>query len=1134
MTAMNPAHQELLPRLRREIAQIGSHASLELLDSDYSPRWTYSRERVVRNLTALGHHLFDEVVDSEDLDEHKIAVATLIAHGWHQLALLEPSQRRSLELMTSALYYELCGYQANASCLARLAIHRSKWTSVPSLDGLISAFVQRLFVGLVETADSLIDPPTTDDIASQDDLLRRASQALTARGLKSLALHFLSGHDSLVPVALDDLHLAQEGFGEVADAVAYNSVTGLLHIVPLMVERSTWRNLRQASDSPRWQRYIQVLARGLGSEIRDARSISELWPSQRTALESGLLDSDHSMAIRMPTSAGKTRIAEMAIVNTLVSMPDSRCVYVAPYRALAGELADSFTNLLLDLGYGISAVPGGFDQEEMGEEILATDQVLIVTPEKLDLLFRLGSDGLDRVALVVIDEGHIVSDKQRGPKFELLISRLRRNLPSARFLMMSAVVPDETLNEFAAWLGSSNGRTVSTDWRPSILRHGKLEWSGTGGTLRFSQGDVADGGLEFIPKFIRQRVLEHVWPATGRIRRPKFPRSDSKSDVAAEVAFQVASLGPVLIFAMQTNWVEAIAASLLRRIEWTELAGDEIPPVFHLRDASRSIHVAKEWLGADHDITRLLRRNIAFHHGRLPSAVREAIESDFRNNNLSVMVSTNTLAQGVNLPVRTVIIHNCRSQDYDGTPRILTARDYWNIAGRAGRAGAETEGTVIHISFTRRDADDFEQYSTRRFDVERVDSALFNMLQDLVHHRISSSDAAAQLDADLLALLVEEDDTGIEVENLTLTLSSSLFNIQAEYHDVDSRPILEVMSDTASLIGEAIPSTESRRLYASTGLSSYSCRAISVHVANNNARISHLLREATYSSRDDLIDLLLEGLSEVREMEPRAALSVDTQQVLTEWCEATPVCEIAELFDEDPQDLTEYIEDYFNYRLPWGISGYLRIAANETSTPVRSPLVRNIAGMLKFGLPSPEAVWAMSAGVASRTASLAVADAYLSQHRERSAADFRRWLGRLDIESLAERLDLSDAELDMTARAVLRAQPNEHLAKLDDGAPLLPLAARCKPLKSAYESGLVYEVNRGSQLGLRRDRDSRLNRNAVLLTFEDQRLGYLAVDAARALAPDLDAGLLAEATVARIRTKKREIRDFVVNITNPS
>ena len=136
-------------------------------------------------------------------------------------------------------------------------------------------------------------------------------------------------------------------------------------------------------------------------------------------------------------------------------------------------------------------------------------------------------------------------------------------------------------------------------------------------------------------------------------RRPKFPSSQSKADVAAELAYRVAGLGPVLIFSMQPNWAQSIAGSLLRRIELTKLVKEEIPAVFALRDEGRSISVASEWLGTDHEITQLLRRGVAFHHGRLPSAVKQAIESDFRSNHLSVIVATSTLAQGVNLPVRT-------------------------------------------------------------------------------------------------------------------------------------------------------------------------------------------------------------------------------------------------------------------------------------------------------------------------------------------------------------------------------------------------------------------------------------------------------------------------------------------------
>ena len=267
-------------------------------------------------------------------------------------------------------------------------------------------------------------------------------------------------------------------------------------------------------------------------------------------------------------------------------------------------------------------------------------------------------------------------------------------------------------------------------------------------------------------------------------------------------------------------------------------------------------------------------------------------------------------------------------------------------------------------------------------------------------------------------------------------------------------------------------------------------------------------------------------------MEPRAAIDVDTRQVLTRWCDATPVHDIAEELDEDPQKLTEYVEDYFSYRLPWGISRYLRIAEMETDTPITSPLTRNIAGMVKFGMPSPEAVWAMSAGIASRHTAQLIADCYLGQRREQTPTDFRKWLGQLDVNLLAERFGLVGAELHTTARAVLRAQPNDLFKKLDEGVPLLPLSARCIPLPSAYRSGLIHDIHEGGRLTLQRGLDNLIDRNAVLLTLQGQEFGRLAADVARMLAPDIDAGLHAEATVSQIHKQEDEITHLTVTIDN--
>lgn len=1112
---MNEAATGLLalPRFRNELAQAGARAALASLGVRSTARWMYRSDRLVRNLTAISESAFD---DPNAADESTSAFLT-VAQSWEHLAVLQEHVESSTALINAALHYEAAGYQANASCMARLAVDESRWKSEPAFDGLISAFLQRLFLRVTTLQPALTAEPNDLLLATDGELTRRASFAMSALGLDSAARFFLTGDESHLEAATDQLALAREGLAQAGDAVAYNSIVGLMHVLPLMAERSTWRQMGDVSSSPRWHRYIKVLARGLGQNLLNARSVSELWPSQRAALNEGLLDSERSLAVRMPTSAGKTRVAEMAIVHTLATYPGAKCILIAPYRALASEIEESFANLFHDLGYVASTVPGGFDQDEMGADLVDSGDVLVLTPEKLDLLFRLGTEILNDVRLIVIDEGHIVADETRGPKFELLVSRLRRRIPQARFLMMSAVVPDATLRDFAVWLGGDDGQSVSTEWRPSILKYGRLDWDGRRGTLRFSDHDVVEGGLEFVPNLISQSVYEHVFPETGRTRKPKFPTSNNKGEVAAEVAYQFADLGPVLIFAMQTNWAESIASALLRKIRYVELTNGRVKRPFDLRGEGRALAVAREWLGEDHEVTELLARGIAFHHGRLPDAVRNSIEDDFRARRLGVIVATSTLAQGVNLPVRTVIMHSCRSRDADGSPRALSAREYWNIAGRAGRAGAETEGTVIHIASSPYDVQDFHDYAERRDNVERVESALHRMLRRLVADRISSADAAAQLDADLLALLVEEGQTALDDDDLAATFESSLFSIQARETDIPVQPLIQIMTSTARRISEDVPDVDTRRVYASTGLSSLSCQAIARHVSSSLPAVIRLLSDANLGDRDVAVDLLLDGLAEVREMEPRAALPVDTRGLLSAWLDGDSVLQISEdLGLDDPQDVTEFVEDAFSYRLPWGASGYLRVASAMTDTTVASTLAANLPGMIKYGVPSPEAAWAMSAGIASRGAAMAVAGEYLRSGEDRSAPSFRRWLGRLDPEALAERLGFRGAELESTARAVLRSHPNDLLSALDEDGALLPMTATCRPTRAAIDTGVFYELTAGDPVDLVRDRESIINRNAVLVRSEEDAVGYLDLDAARALGPELDAGLRVIAEIRRV------------------
>ena len=402
--------------LRNELAQISARATLVTLGASVEKNWRYRTERVVRNISVIQTGLYTVIGDAPEELTRLSPAARAVAQGWENLARLGDHVDASTALLNAALSYELAGYQANAACLAREATRRSTWTTEPGIDGAVAAFVQRLFLRVRSLREPLSQPPDITADLTNEELTRRASKAVLAIALSDAATYFLTGDADNIERAQENLAVALRGFAEVGDAVLYNSAAGVSHLLPLMVERSTWRQLADVSNAPRWRRYMQVLGRGLGQRVLDARSISELWPSQRAALDGGLLASSESLAIRMPTSAGKTRVAELAMVKMLVDTPGARCVYIAPFRALVSEIEESFANLFQDLGYAASNVPGAYDQDEYGELIATKDDVLVLTPEKLDLLFRLQPELLDSVRLVVVDEGHLVGDPHRGPQ----------------------------------------------------------------------------------------------------------------------------------------------------------------------------------------------------------------------------------------------------------------------------------------------------------------------------------------------------------------------------------------------------------------------------------------------------------------------------------------------------------------------------------------------------------------------------------------------------------------------------------------------------------------------------------------------------------------------------------------------
>lgn len=1136
-----------------EVAQVQAKALIQELTKQVPAyRWTYISSRVIRNLTFITLQLEKLARGNLSLLSTLENPARKVALVWEALALLEEGTTRNAALMNAAVNFELAGYQANAMCLAKqiAKLENPQEVGEISIAYLTALFLQRRFLRLRYLAAELQSEPPQEQQGTE--FLKSVARALTSTSFINATRYFLRGDSEALQSANETLDEALEFFTSLHVVQETNLIHSLKSLLPVMRQRSTWSNLSQLemSNQPRWHRYLKLLARGVGSDMLDGRSISELWVSQLTALSQGLLDLSSSKIVKMPTSAGKTRVAELAIVYTLVNNPDAKCVYVAPYRALVSEVEQTFLGILRDLGYRVSSTQGvneDYSINAFEEELFRDTDVFVTTPEKLDLLLRARPEFLESVQLFVLDEAHIVDDLHRGMKIELLLTRLKRKLTNAHFIVLSAVVPQETLEDFALWFNSNPMRDILTaNWRPSIQRRAKFEWLGQTGVIRYSQDDHIPilTQQEFVPGIVKIRQYEYRHPETNRMRRPRFPEAGHKGQIAAELALKFAELGPVLVFCPQTTFVSSVAKAIQERLEYATLSQENVASYFKPIEETRSFILAKEWLG-DGDITSFLASGIAIHHGGLPDSLRKAVEQDFRQRKYQIIVATNTLAQGVNLPIRTVIIHSCRRFNLEtNSPERIPARDYWNIAGRAGRAGEETEGLTIHITLNDDDHRDYNYYSRRKDNVEPVQSALFQKLQQLVTERLTEEALKAELDPEILGILAEEVETVSYSDLVRQFTTEGLAHIQIIRKAPDLQVRLEnILQEAADDLTERVPNQGTRKVYSMTGLSSTSCLTISGDIENQRSQVTSLFQQSDESNLEALVDLLVSTCLKLKEMEPRYGFSGSNFQLLHDWILGTSINDLTLEFSSHVQAVDEFslhIDDFFRYRLPWGISSYVRIAKKllQIEETQVSEYIKFFPAMVKFGVPSPAACWAMSLGIPSRKIAIEFATAFETEILDKSYEAFLEWLNTITPERLQYDFNIQGFLLEDITRSVLTSSINS-LLRLYSDASLLPREVEVQGIRYDNRAQIAMRCSIGDRVEIIRDYDNLLDRNAVSMFWRGQQIGYMPRDVAEVLAVEIDTGITLNGEVTwvdksgdvpKIRTRISEQHEYTEEV----
>ncbi len=379
-------------------------------------------------------------------------------------------------------------------------------------------------------------------------------------------------------------------------------------------------------------------------ELYQKEGIRELYPPQAEAVERGLLEGKN-LLVSVPTAAGKTMLAELAMLKAALS--GGRSLYIVPLRALASEKQAAFSRFA-DLGVKVGLSSGDMERKD---EYLGRNQIIVATSEKADSLIRNGARWIRDLSVLVVDEIHLLDSTNRGPTLEMTITKLMRINPKMQVLGLSATVANA--REVASWLSAD---LVESRWRPVELK----------------EGVICDGILNFPGETV------------------SIP--SSRDDLVDLVKDTIGQGGQILIFESSRRNAEATAAKLARVVSkrkagasQDQVQGEDGSRLFEKVLATGESETGKK-------LAECVRGGVAFHHAGLLSEQRAIVEKGFRSGEIKVIASTPTLAAGLNLPARRVLIRSYKR--YEGARGMVAipVMEYRQMAGRAGRPGLDPRG----------------------------------------------------------------------------------------------------------------------------------------------------------------------------------------------------------------------------------------------------------------------------------------------------------------------------------------------------------------------------------------------------------------------------------------------------------
>ena len=341
--------------------------------------------------------------------------------------------------------------------------------------------------------------------------------------------------------------------------------------------------------------------------IIEEDSIKELYPPQAEAINRGLLEGKN-LVVSIPTAAGKTLLAELAILKHVLE-DAGKAVYLCPLRALATEKFKDFKRFER-LGVKVAITSGDYDSSDY---YLPRYDIIISTNEKFDALLRHGASWIDEeVSLVIVDECHLINDQHRGPTLEILLARLLMKNTQLQLIALSATIGNS--EDLSEWL---EAELVQSEWRPVPLK----------------EGIYCD---------------DHIIYSDYSTRDIHYKQKDLVLNIALD---SYNSKEQVLIFTPSRR----LAVSTAKKI------GTEIEKLIGPHEKKELIEIANSLTTSVSDplskqLMEIMKTGSAFHHAGLNSDQRIIVENSFKEGKIKILCATPTLSAGINLPAKRVVI----------------------------------------------------------------------------------------------------------------------------------------------------------------------------------------------------------------------------------------------------------------------------------------------------------------------------------------------------------------------------------------------------------------------------------------------------------------------------------------------